>query len=878
MGTNWWLKVLFVLFLILMAIRALVPTFAFQKPEYMPAFRVEYELGPDGKPKLDKNGKPKIKYERYTSGKNKGKIKKDENGDPIPVFARDENGNCIPEWTYSKAYVLDPKTGQKKIDPKTKKPIIRTYPERRSIYDKKPDEEPIDLRKEYVMEVVRDKDGHPVYETKVEVVEIEVKGKDGKVKKIKKKVEKKVVKKVPKRLTDAVWERCFLPWWYKKFFPYKSKLRLGLDLQGGTHLVLGVDVDKALSTKAASLAKELTVLLRRKNLIPPPDGEDENLSRYVFHPINEIYVEVTIPTFEEILKANKPKEKEWAYSRVAYYLSHLKKDKRELLLSPLSGVSELKDLLKKAKDNDEKALTDLVKKLVELRQNGNSTAAQVLKSITSEWEALQLNRFRKFISEFREGIIRLERTTADNKFRLRYDDETIKRAKDAAINQALETIRNRVDSLGVSEPSISRYGETQIVIQLPGLKNPKRAKELIGKTAILTFHVVEDDHPDSANIFEEMRKDAPEGIKSAVTTYRRPPEAKTSMGYDRFFYSDNKKLLRQWVAKWNKKLAEGFAKNKYSRLYMILLGKYETLKKGETLWRTYLLWREASITGDMLEEARPQIDPQTNQPEVGLTFNLEGADKFEEMTGKHIGHRFAIVLEGEVDSAPVIQTKIAGGRARITLGGVRKTYDELLQDAKDLAFILKSGSLPAPVDILYEKVIGPTLGRDSIQRGLLSLAIGFVLVMIFMVIYYRLSGINAVIALLLNMLFIFSIMASFGATLTLPGLAGILLTIGMAVDANILIFERIREELLANKAPRVAVNNGYDKAFVTILDANITTAIAGIVLYQYGSGPIRGFAVTLLIGIVCSVFTALFVTKLIYDAILSRRNVTSISI
>ena len=247
------------------------------------------------------------------------------------------------------------------------------------------------------------------------------------------------------------------------------------------------------------------------------------------------------------------------------------------------------------------------------------------------------------------------------------------------------------------------------------------------------------------------------------------------------------------------------------------------------------------------------------------------------MTGAHVGERFAIVLEGKVDSAPVIQTEIGGGRARITLGGM-KSYEEILQDAKDLAFVLKSGSLPAPVDILYEKTVGPALGKDSIRRGWQSILFGALGVLIFMLFYYRSSGIAADFALALNVLFILAVMAGFGATVTLPGLAGILLTVGMAVDANVLVFERIREELRLGKTIRVGINNGYDKALVTILDANITTAIAAIVLYQYGSGPVRGFAVTLLIGIVCSVFTALFVTRLLFEFVVTKFRPKNLSI
>lgn len=693
------------LFIILLAVRSLVPTFFFAKPEFLPDFKVE------------KDSKGNIVYEKHTTGKKKGQVVKDANDQSVPVFERDKQGRCIVS-----SWVKDKKTGKQK-------PKLVQVP-------------------------LRDKDG-------------------------------KVVKKKGKalqtfaRMTDAVWERCYLPWWYKKFFPYKQKIRLGLDLQGGTHLVLRVDVNKAIINKSSRL------------------GED--IADYL------------------------------------YKEAKLIKDKKKVYADPYQPR-------------------------VEIIIKDSAKASSMRNKIEDKWPNVKVTSGSKTGQYF-----------------ARYRDEYVTQAKSAAVTQAMETIRNRVDSLGVSEPSISRYGDTQIVIQLPGLKDPRRAKEIIGKTALLAFHVVEDDADAARTVFQQMDGDKkkPKGIQKVVTQYTRP-DGRTP-GTDRFFWHQSRKVLEAWAKSWNRKLSQGT-----NRKYRVFLGHYNrntnaaTDKKSQP-WRTYLLWRVASLTGEELEEARPQIDPDMNRPEVGLNFTRKGGVLFETMTGAHVGHRFAIVLEGAVDSAPVIQTRIGGGRARITLGGM-KSFEESMQDAKDLSFVLKSGSLPAPVDILYEKTIGPGLGKDSINRGVRSLLIGFLLVVFGIAIYYRASGLNANFALLLNILFVMALMSSFGAVLTLPGLAGILLTIGMAVDANILIFERIREELRAGKTVRLAIQQGYDKAFVTILDANITTAIAGIVLYQYGSGPIRGFAVTLLIGILCSVFTALFVTRLMYNLILGNRNPQSLSI
>ena len=778
MGSNWWLKFAFVVVLVLLAVRALVPTFYYLKPEFMPAFKVQYKVDKKGKLVLDKNGKAIVLYEKYKSGKKKGKVVKDKNNRPIPIFARNSEGWCIPEMEYKKVYeyevVIDPKTKKPKLDPKTKKTILKLDKLGKPIVKRDSNGLPV---------VKRDKVGRVVYAKDAQGKPILLR--DKKNRPIKKYVkvpvidtEGKVVKKngvvVMKKeyMTDEVWERCYLPSWYRRFFPYKKILRLGLDLQGGTHLVLRVDVDKAIQNKASRLADDLTAFLLEKKMIKKKTD--------VFHDPDKSQIEVTVGT-KDITKFRNAVEKAWGY-------------------------------------------------------------------------------------------VKTYSTSKTNVYLVRFTKTYLQKSKESAISQAIETIRGRVDALGVSEPSITKYGQSQIVIQLPGLKDPRRAKELIGKTALLAFHIVEDDSPDASKIFSEMKKSKPLGVTALVTSYTRPKGA--APGTDRLFWGENKRVLQHWLAKWNRKLARS-----YGRKYRIYLGTYDIGGKNKEthFWRTYLLWRKASLTGEGLEEARPQLDPEMNRPEVGLNFNRKGADIFEKMTGAHVGHRFAIVLEGKVDSAPVIQTRIGGGKARITLGGM-KSYEESLQDSKDLAFILKSGSLPAPVDILYEKTVGPGLGADSIRRGVLSLIIGFILVILFIAVYYRGSGLNANLALFLNILFVMGIMAGFGASLTLPGMAGILLTIGMAVDANILIFERIREELRSGKVARVAVQNGYEKALTTILDANITTSIAGIVLYQYGSGPIRGFAVTLLIGIICSVFTALFVTRLVFEFFLRRKTSKQLSI
>jgi preprotein translocase subunit SecD len=381
-----------------------------------------------------------------------------------------------------------------------------------------------------------------------------------------------------------------------------------------------------------------------------------------------------------------------------------------------------------------------------------------------------------------------------------------------AAKQAMETIRNRIDQFGVSEPDIRRQGKNRILVQLPGIKDPKRAIELIGRTALLEFKLVDEDH------------DVEEALKGQV-----PQEDEI--------------------------------------LYQVVADK----TTGRTRKTPFLIKKRTYLTGAYLTDARVQIDTQFSEPYVSIDFDKKGARLFERITEENVKKRLAIVLDDHIYSAPVIQEKIGGGRARIT-------GNFTTEEAHDLAIVLRAGALPAPVEILEERTVGPSLGHDSIQKGLLSMLIGGILVVVFMGIYYQGAGIIANVALILNLVLIAAALAAFQATLTLPGIAGIILTIGMAVDANVIIFERIREEIRLGKTPRAAVDAGYARATMTILDANITTLIAALVLFQFGTGPIKGFAVTLSIGIVASLFTAIIVARLIFDYFILQRRVQHLSI
>lgn len=389
----------------------------------------------------------------------------------------------------------------------------------------------------------------------------------------------------------------------------------------------------------------------------------------------------------------------------------------------------------------------------------------------------------------------------------------IDRLERDAVGQAVEVLRNRIDQFGVTEPIIARQGANQIVVQLPGVKDPQRAIELIGRTARLDFKLVVDD---------------PAALQQALAG---TPPAGTQLLYERRVDPNTGKERRD---------------------------------------EPILVRREAALTGDTLTNARVQRD-QLNQPTVGITFDARGTRLFGELTSANVGRRLAIVLDDTVYSAPVIKDAITGGQAEIS--GRFKA-----QEAYDLAIVLKAGALPAPVKIVQNLTVGASLGDDSIRAGQRAAVIATLLVVGFMILYYRLAGAIADAALVLNVFLLLGILALFGATLTLPGIAGIVLGIGMAVDTNVLMFERIREEMRGGKTPRAAIDAGYDKAFWTIFDSHVTTLITAFVLFMFGTGPVKGFAVTLSAGIMINLFTALIGTKTVFDIMNRGRGLKTLSI
>ena len=458
-------------------------------------------------------------------------------------------------------------------------------------------------------------------------------------------------------------------------------------------------------------------------------------------------------------------------------------------------------------------------------------------------------------------------------------------ARSDATNRVVEIIRNRIDELGVREPVITKQAKDLVVVQLPGITDRDRAKEIVGKTAHLEFKMVSED-PDLIRRAEAASGLTPPAPKVEVKTEPAPaaakPEAKTEARPAAGEKSNEKPAPPSGEAEKQSK-AEAKetappppaapAPEVQPEPPPAMPEGYELKTVNDARGRneTLLLQKEPLLTGDRLTNASVAFD-QYGQPIVEFQLDSDGAKAFDRVTYQNIGKRIAIVLDGKVHSAPVIRDRIPNGRGQIS-GNFSS------QEASDLALVLRAGALPAPVVIEEERTVGPSLGRDSVERGVKAVALGVLFVFCFMAIYYLLAGLVADLALLIYVLVTFGALAAFRASLTLPGIAGFILSVGMAVDANILIFERIREELATGKSARAAVSAGFHKAFSAILDSNVTTVLTSILLFIFGTGPVKGFAVTLTIGLIANVFTAVFVSRVIFDYVLSRQQqVTELSI
>ncbi len=435
-----------------------------------------------------------------------------------------------------------------------------------------------------------------------------------------------------------------------------------------------------------------------------------------------------------------------------------------------------------------------------LSQRGTSVTFMVRKSTELEKA-----------SKLAQGIeSKLEILAEGNRVTLNYSEQALRDIRNAAINQSIEIVRRRIDETGTREPTIQRQGQDRILVQLPGVDDPERVKRLLGRTAKMSFHLL--DH---------------KGSMSEAMQGRIPPGS------------------------------------------MLLPVAQVNVDRSQP--QRYLVRKRVAVGGDRLIDAQPSFDSRTGEPVVNFRFDTLGGKKFGDVTKANVNRPFAVVLDGKVITAPVIREPILGGSGQIS-------GNFTISEAQDLALLLRAGALPAPLTILEERSVGPGLGADSIAAGKIASIIGLILVVIFMVITYGVFGVFADVALLVNMVLILGGLSLLQATLTLPGIAGIVLTIGMAVDANVLVFERIREEVRAGRTPISAIDAGYSRAITTIIDANLTTLIAALILFYFGSGPVRGFAVTLSIGIVTSMFTAIMLTRLLVVTWIRSRRITEVPI
>jgi preprotein translocase subunit SecD len=479
----------------------------------------------------------------------------------------------------------------------------------------------------------------------------------------------------------------------------------------------------------------------------------------------------------------------------------------------------------------------------------------------------------------------------NNRYTFALGKREVTSLKKDAVNKAIDTIRRRINTMGIGEQEVVSFGDESmysIEVRLPGLREEdfNKTKEIISKTAQLEFKVVDDNDPDKTTgkredimktVSEATKDKMPKGITYVASSYL--VEKTGEQVEDLYFRTVD-------VVEVDKKKKQDILHNQLKELKTFVKGLnikfthkigYSLIERGTTsYYRTYLLKKKTVLTGEYISEVQSLVDPRDNSPYVALNFTTIGSEMFATLTEQNKHRRMAIVLDNMVDSAPIIQDKIAGGRASITLGA--GTYQEKVKKAEMLKVLLKAGSLPASLTKGEERRVGATLGESSIKAGEFSMMIGAIFVLLFMMIYYKKAGVIANIALTLNIFFILATMIFLGAAMTLPGIAGIVLTVGMSVDANVIIYERIREEVDAGRLPISAVKYGYEKAFSAIIDANITTMIAAFLLYQYGSGPVQGFAVTLIVGILSSMFTAIVVTRMFFDHATINKKVETLSI
>jgi preprotein translocase subunit SecD len=498
--------------------------------------------------------------------------------------------------------------------------------------------------------------------------------------------------------------------------------------------------------------------------------------------------------------------------------------------------------------------------------NKDARFQQIMASVRSSATNSGANPVELLAAEFRKQNIPLSRYFYD----IRNSDQEIiaklnKEAQDSLV-RAKEIIRNRIDQYGVAEPLIQTQGARRIIIELSGVTDETRVRKLLKGTAKLEFKLVREPEAllraiESVTSIQAQAPSAQADSAKGPATASQPAGRKLSemIGVMKNGQVFTPEYAREYVASVLNR--EDVRARLPQDTELLLAAKPDQTEKGEKYYPIYLVKKTPELTGGVITEAKATFGSQDVQPEVSMSMNDEGTSKWARITGANIGKQIAIVLDGAVYSAPVVQSRIPNGNS--VINGISG-----LEEAKDLEIILKAGALPAPVRILEERTVGPSLGSDYIQAGLMSMIWGFAAVAVFMIIYYNKAGLVADSALVLNILVVISVLAGFKASLSLPGIAGIVLTMGMAVDANVLIYERIREELAEGKGLKSSVEAGYSRAFSSILDSHVTTLAAAFLLSQFGVGPVQGFAVTLMIGTAASLFTAIVVTRVIFDLLI----------
>ena len=563
---------------------------------------------------------------------------------------------------------------------------------------------------------------------------------------------------------------------------------------------------------------------------------------------------------------------------------------------------------------------DLPTLMETLAENKDGKFNRSITSVRNQLKRIpEANFFSLFTSTSGENNLKLSRYyydygSSNSDIIVALEDE----AEDA-INRVLEILVNRVDQFGVAEPTIQKQGDQRIIVELAGVQDSERARTLLESTALLEFFIVKDINTTNQLMIridqvlkgdtsisavtktasKDQLNDSQESDDQTVSVSELFGETEDSEASSDSAVVDENIFAERPFSAMLRNLGQTIGvpeKNVYAVKKILeraevqeklatVGGKFLFSHKAEeyplvdgtleTMYSLFLVEDAAELTGGVVEEAKANLGPQgstsAGQPIVNLTMNSDGARKWSIVTGSNVGRQVALVLDKKVHMAPNIREKISGGSTLI------EGFADI-NEAKDIAIVLRAGALPAPVDIIQEKVIGPSLGADSVRSGTLSVIIGLGIVLIFMLIYYRFAGLIADFALIWNIILVLAVLASLQATLTLPGIAGLILTVGMSIDANVIIFERIREELRKGKTPKAAVSSGYDRALTTIIDANMTTVIAALVLWQFGTGPIKGFATVLFWGILISMFTAIFVTRTIFNSFTSRKGFTKLSI